>query len=377
MPTLPYVSRTLSALGLVLMTLACGDAGLAPDEPDVDVVAPPPVATVVVTPEAHTLHPQWTLTLSVQLADAAGRPLSGRQVDFVSSDPNLVSVGPTGLVTAHGLGKVAVRATSEGRSDVTTITVTPADIFAITVLPDVRAVSDGTVRQYHALVSDVRGYTLTDRLITWASSDTAVAVVAPNGLVSARIPGGVLITAKSGSVTGSLPLTVRAHIETMAVTVDKDTLRVNEFGAADAFLGDVDGNRLVDRDVSLSSSNPAVLAVLSDGRLRAMATGTATVTAKAEGRTATATVTVIENVVFVQLAPSFVTLAKGAQFQLTTSVLDGRGKELFGRVVTYETSNPLIATVDAGGVVTALAKGETMITATCEGRSGKAKVTVP
>jgi uncharacterized protein YjdB len=108
-----------------------------------------------------------------------------------------------------------------------------------------------------------------------------------------------------------------------------------------------------------------------------MDVGTATVTARAEGRAATVAVIVIENVVFVRLAPSFVTLPKSASFALTVSVLDGRGQDLTGRIVTYESSNPNVATVDAAGVVKGLATGETMITATCEGRSGSAKITVP
>ena len=364
---------TAHAPGVALITATCAGAAASMEVR----VAMAPVATISVTPDAHTLHPQWTLTLGVALADAAGRPLTGRQVDFTSSDPNVAAVGSTGLVTAGTVGTATITAVSEGRADAAVITVTPAEIFAISISPDVRAVSDGTLRQYHAVVSDVRGYTLTDRPITWASSDTNIAVVASNGMVSARLPGGVVITARSGSVTGSLPLTVRPHIETIAMALDKDTLRVNEFGAAAIYISDAEGNRLVDREVTLSSSNPAVLAVLSDGRLRAMQTGTAVVTAKAEGRTATATVTVIENVVFVRLEPSFVTVPKGSAFQLTTSVLDGMGRVLTGRMVAYASSNPLVATVSADGIITGLAKGEAIITASCEGRSGMAKVTVP
>lgn len=359
--------------GVARMTATCAGATAWMDVQ----VALATVAAIAVTPETHTLHPQWTLTLTVALADARGRPLTGRQVDFTSSNPNVATVGAGGLVTAGTIGTTTITATSEGRADATVITVTPAEIFAITISPDVRAMSDGTLRQYHAVATDVRGYTLSGRPITWSSSDTNVAVVGANGMVSARVPGGVLITAKSGSVTASLPLTVRAHIEAIVLTLEKDTLRTDEFGAVDVRLSDVAGNRLVDRDVSLSSSNPGVLAVLSDGRLRAMDAGTAVLTAKAEGRSATATVIVIQTVVFVRLTPSFLTLPKASQFQITASVLDGRGQELTGRVVTYASSNPLIATVNADGVVTGLAKGETMITATCEGRLGTAKITVP
>ena len=336
-----------------------------------------PVASVAVTPDTRALHPQWTVQLAVALADVKGRPLTGRQIEFTSSDLNVATVGATGLVTAGGLGTATITASSEGRSDVVLITVTPAPVFAVTITPDERFMSDGTLRQYQAYARDERGFTLPDRPIVWESSDAAVAFVSQNGMVSARVPGGVMITARSGAVSASLPLTVRPHIEAIAVTPAKDTLRSGEFSSVEVHLSDALGNRLVDRDVTLWSSNPAVLAVLSDGRLRAMNVGTATVTARSEGRTATVAVVVIENVVFVRLTPSFVTLPKNSTFALTVSVLDGRGQELTGRVVTYESSNPNVATVDASGVVKGVAAGETMITATCEGRSGSAKITVP
>lgn len=83
------------------------------------------------------------------------------------------------------------------------------------------------------------------------------------------MPGGVLITARSGSVSATFPLTARPHVATIAVTPATDTHRVGEVGAIDVYLTDGTGNRLVDRDVTLVSSNPAVVAVLSDGRLRA------------------------------------------------------------------------------------------------------------
>lgn len=336
-----------------------------------------PVARVSVTPEARDLHPQWTVLLTVALADAAGRPLVGRPVEFSSSNPDVASVGASGLVTAGALGSATIAVTSEGRMATVLITVTPADVFAISISPAVRAMSDGTILQYSAFPRDERGYTLADRPITWETSDASVAFVSPTGLVSALVPGGVIITARSGAVSASLPLTVRPHVETIALAPIKDTLRTGEFGAVDVFLADAAGNRLVDRDVTLSSSNPGVVAVLSDGRLRAMSAGTAVLTARAEGRSATGTVIVIEKVVFVRLTPSFVTVPKGSTYALTVSILDPRGQELAGRVVTYESSNPNVATVDAAGIVTAVASGTAMITATSEGISSSSRITVP
>lgn len=359
--------------GLARITATC-EGAFATAELRVTLV---PVAAVAVTPRTRTLHPRWTVMLTVTLTDAAGRPITGRQVQFTSSDQNVATVDAAGLVTAAGLGTASITVTSEGRSDVVSVTVTPAAVFKVAITPDLRVMSDGTIHQYHAWAQDERGNTLSDQAIEWSTSDASIAVVSPNGLVSARLPGEVSITATSGAVRGILPLKVQPHIETITLTPVKDTLREGEFGSMDVVLADITGNRLVDRQVTLSSSNPGVVAVLSDGRLRGMGTGSAVVTARAEGVTASAAVIVIENVVFVRLAPAILTLPKESRLQLTVTVLDGRGNELSGRVVTFESSNPGVATVDANGIVTGISRGTTVITATCEGRSGKATVGVP
>lgn len=78
----------------------------------------------------------------------------------------------------------------------------------------------------------------------------------------------------------------------------------------------------------------------------------------------------------VTVSPATNALTVGATQQLTATVLDLHGVTLTGRVVTWSSSNTAVATVDANGVVTAVAAGSATITATSEGQSGTATVTV-
>ena len=55
--------------------------------------------------------------------DAAGTPLAGRAVSWVSDAPGVASVGPTGIVQAVSAGSATVRATCEGKSGGSVITV--------------------------------------------------------------------------------------------------------------------------------------------------------------------------------------------------------------------------------------------------------------
>ena len=75
--------------------------------------------------------------------------------------------------------------------------------------------------------------------------------------------------------------------------------------------------------------------------------------------------------------PSEATLTEGESEAFSATLLDADGSELSGREVAWSTSSEEIATVSASGEVTAVGAGDPVtITATSEGRSGEASVTV-
>jgi len=61
---------------------------------------------------------------------------------------------------------------------------------------------------------------------------------------------------------------------------------------------------------------------------------------------------------------------------LTATLKDAGGNVLMGRVVVWKSSDPSIANVAADGTVNAVAKGAAVITATSEGKSDTANLTV-
>jgi hypothetical protein len=69
-------------------------------------------------------------------------------------------------------------------------------------------------------------------------------------------------------------------------------------------------------------------------------------------------------------------LATGSTTQATAVTADSLGTALTGRTVTWSSSAPTVATISSSGLVTAVAPGTASITATSEGKSGFATVTV-
>src|SRR5207245_3172119 len=92
----------------------------------------------------------------------------------------------------------------------------------------------------------------------------------------------------------------------------------------------------------------------------------------ASGTTAASTAPVAT----VTLSPASASLAVGATQPLTATLKDAAGNVLTGRSVTWATSNAAVATVSGSGLVSGLVVGPATITATSEGRSGTAAITV-
>lgn len=78
----------------------------------------------------------------------------------------------------------------------------------------------------------------------------------------------------------------------------------------------------------------------------------------------------------VTVEPASASLLVQQTQQLTATLRDASNQVLTGRSVSWSSGAPSVATVGAGGLVTAIGPGSTMITATSEGRSGVAQVTV-
>ncbi len=140
---------------------------------------------------------------------------------------------------------------------------------------------------------------------------------------------------------------------------------------------DANGNPLPGRTISWSSGNSAVATVNGNGLVTGVAAGATTITATSEGTSGTAAVTVTSvPVASVTVSPATVSLQPGQTQQLTATPKDAGGNALSGRMVTWASGSTAVATVSGSGLVSGVAAGSATITATSEGKSGSASVTV-
>jgi parallel beta-helix repeat protein len=347
-------------------------------------VAPEPVASVDVAPASASIVAGQTVQLTGTPRDAHGAALAGRTVTWTSSNSSVASVNFMGLVSGATAGTATITATSEGQSGTSAITVTAstAPVASVTVTPASASVSIGGVAQLTATPKDASGNTLVGRVVTWQSSSPGVATVNSTGLVTGVAQGSATVTATSEGQSGTSAITVTVTVTPVAsVTVTPASASMSVGGTAQltATPKDASGNPLAGRVVTWQSSNTGVATVSSSGLVSGVAQGSATVTATSEGQSGTSAITVTTStapVASVTVAPASTDVFVGAVAQLTAIPKDASGNPLVGRVVTWQSSNTGIATVNATGLVTGIAQGSATVTATSEGQSGGSAITV-
>jgi uncharacterized protein YjdB len=166
-------------------------------------------------------------------------------------------------------------------------------------------------------------------------------------------------------------------VASVVITPSTATVAVGANVTLVAEVLDGSGKTLTGIKVVWASADPSVATVSNSGVVTGVATGVVHIAASAVGKSAIAEVTVNPTpVATVRLTPSSQSLLVGQTVQIGAETLDAQGNELTGRPVTFTTSNPTVATVDNAGLVTALAPGSTIITATSEGKSAPSSITV-
>jgi len=336
-----------------------------------------PVSALSVAPTAVTILAGATAQLQATTTDSLGNVLTGRAVTWASNN-SAVTVNGNGLVTGAGSGSATITATSEGKSGTATVTVTTVPVASVTVTPASANLQTGQTVQLTATARDASGNPLSGRVMTWTSTNTSIATVNGTGLVSGAGAGSATITATSEGQSGTSTVTVTfVPVASVTVTPASASVQVGQTVQLTATPRDANGNALSGRAVTWSSTNTTVATVSGTGLVRGATAGSATITATSEGQSGTSAVTVtVAPVATVTVSPAAAAIQPGQTVQLTATTKDANGNILTGRTVTWVSNSNAAATVSSSGLVTGVATGTALITATSEGKSGGAAIAV-
>ncbi len=221
----------------------------------------------------------------------------------------------------------------------------------------------------------------TNEALTWRSSDPSIATIDANGLVTGLVAGSVTISAEGVNNDGSTvkdtaTVTVtNAEVVNLLVTPEVDTTVVGltkPFKATAILSTGATQDVTTEDALSWTSSNTDIATIDADGIATGVAVGEVTITATGTvngnefSDTATLTVTnaeVVDLVVTPELDTTSVGLTK--PFKATAILSTGATQDVTTEAaLSWTSSNPDIATIDANGIATGVAEGEVTITAT-------------
>ena len=115
-------------------------------------------------------------------------------------------------------------------------------------------------------VKDSVGSVVTDRVVTWGSSNTAVATVSTTGVVTAVAPGTADITATSETKSGTSTITVSlVPVSSVVVQPSPATITLTATAQLAAVTKDSIGGVLTGRVVTWGSSDATTVSVSSPG----------------------------------------------------------------------------------------------------------------
>jgi len=358
----------------------------------------PAVARVAVTPASYIMADGYSAGFAAVAYDALNNPLPWATIRWNSNDPTAVQfqygsalvngiAGPNVVVHGRKVGLSSFTASSGGIT-----TTVPIDIQVNTIvlvqlyLPD-SSLTVGDQVQGDARVKDNSGGIVPGFLPTWSSSDPNVATVDANGLVTAVGPGSATITATAAAASGSVDITVAAPVVSSIQITPPNYVMADGLTAAFSALAYDQSNHPMPSAVITWTANPTEAAFQSGSSLVASITGPSVtvhgrldgvwpITASSGGVSAVAQLDVqVRTIVLVQVYSADSSMTAGEQQQAQVSVKDNSGL-IVPFPVFWTTSDASVATVDANGLITAVAQGTVDIIATSAAVSGSMPLTV-
>ena len=321
---------------------------------------------VVSTPEGLELSdenvigylPDQTYQLTYKILPE-GYVEEGLTVNWTTSDASIATVDKNGLVTYHAVGRVIITATISGVPNATDACYfeiqNPAE--SITLNPTSASIKVGSTVTITPMISPDN---VTDTSLTWSSSNPEIATVDKTGVVTGVSAGGTTITCTtSNGLTATCTVTVLQPAASITLNYDAITVKKNTIFYLSAQILPTDA---YDKTVIWTSSDEELATVSEDGTVTALGVGEVIITATSVDNpelVADCIVTITEDVSGLTLNAREKTIKVGEEFLLIPTI---RPSDAQNRGVTFTSSDPTIASVDANGLIKGLKGGVVIIT---------------
>lgn len=258
-------------------------------------------------------------------------------------------------------------------------TTSPASLVSISVNPSGVSIPLGTSQRLTATGTFSDGSVEMLQSVSWNSSNPLVATVTSDatnsGSAYAVAAGSATLNACEGSICGTATVTVpTSQLIGIAITPANAVIVIEASSAFYATGTYSDGSTEdLTAFVTWSSSAPSVANISAIGVATGSVTGSTSITATYGNASASANLSVAPPLASISVTPNNLTLAPGntQQFAATARYTDGTTGDVTN-TVQWSSQSPQVATISAGGSLTAVGLGNTIITATSGGITGSA-----
>ncbi|MHB1843847.1 MAG: Ig-like domain-containing protein [Deltaproteobacteria bacterium] len=228
-----------------------------------------------------------TVALHAIPRDERGQPVADQKFDWSSSNPQVATVDPTGIVTAVKSGTAMVSATVGDMKGTSQIKVTIPGSLAIEP-PQLSLQGIGQGARLRLIVKDDAGNVVSGMPAIWLSSDPNVAAVDASGDVKSMGGGEATVTAHTGALSAVARVTVAQPTFDKLAIAPKGPLKLKPGKTAQLTATAMNGKQPVPGITVKWSSDDAKVAQVSPlGLVTAAKKGKATITATAGAKTAT------------------------------------------------------------------------------------------
>ncbi len=248
----------------------------------------------------------------------------------------------------------------------------PVPIASINLQPGLDSTEvGGTYNFWIVTLKNSIGETILEkRKLTWESQNTSVATIdSSTGIVTAIASGESIITVRSEGKFAQATIRVIKPVLSIVATPDSFDLPLTTNRQIAVQIVGPGGLAMTNRQILYSSSNPNVAVVGTTGLVTSVSVGSTTILIVAGGKSASVRVRVVsEPASSVRLTPpgSNHILRVTHTKQFVAECLSATQQVLTGRTITWNSNNPIAASVNGNGLVTALSVGTSTITATCD-----------
>ena len=303
------------------------------------------------------------LSATVKPADATDQTIT-----WSSSRQSVATVNDHGLVTALAEGRTTIKARIGGKTSACIVTVNKefVDVTSITLDKNSLSLIKG---ESETLVATVKPANATHKKVSWTSSDSGVATVDSEGLVSAIANGSATITAQIDNIKATCDVTVTVPIE--SITLNKTELSLTK-GQSETLIATIIPSDATESAVKWETTNSHIASV-ENGKVTAIGGGRATITAKAGDKVAFCIVTVTVPIESVTLNYTEISLNEGESLTLNATIIP---KDATVQTISWSSSDDSIATVDQNGTILAIKQGFATIFAQVGDKQATCIVTV-